>query len=91
MSKLRANAEEFVPGPKGYKTGPPGKEETVFRDVYKNKKTGQLLDFTKLDRTSSRPNPDDWEPVTDVSKRQPRGGKSRRRKMQKKKRSTRKH
>jgi hypothetical protein len=88
MSKLNTNAEPFTPIPKGYKVGPPGKESTVFMDVYKNKQTGQVLEFTNLDKTSPRPDPSKFEPITDVSERKARGGKKKLRKS--KRRTTRK-
>lgn len=93
MSKLKATSSEFVPKSPtvGYTAGPPGKETTVFRDVYKNKATGQLVDFSNVDKTSSRPDSSKFEAVTPVSEKKPRGGKSKKRRLHKKKRSTRKH
>lgn len=53
------------------KTGPVGKETYVYRDVYKNLKTGELVWFNNLDINSPRPSPELFEPVTPVT-----GGKS---------------
>lgn len=90
MSKLSADAMPFTPAPKGYKVGPPGKESMMFREVYRNKQTGQLLEFSNLDKTSPRPDASKFEPVTDVSERKPRGGKKKTRKSKSKRRTTRK-
>lgn len=93
MSKLKATSSEFVPksATVGYTTGPPGKETTVFRDVYKNKATGQLVDFSNLDKRSPRPDSSKFEAVTPVGGKKAKGGKSKKRRLHKKKRSTRKH
>jgi hypothetical protein len=75
----------------GYQAGPPGRETTYFTDVYKNKQTGQQVVFDNLDKKSPRPDPSKFEPIAPQTRGKPKGGKSRKRKVQKKKRSTRKH
>lgn len=49
------------------KIGPAGKESFVYSNVYKDRSTGELVHFNKLDKTSPKPSADKFEPMTKVA------------------------
>lgn len=51
------------------KIGPAGRESFVYSNVYKDRSTGELVHFNKLDKTSPRPSEDKFERVTAAGKR----------------------